>query len=99
MQGVGAVGRRLCALLKDILAPCALGGILNSGTIPHLRTRAICGCANNQLDTAQDARRLHERGIVFVPDFVASAGGIIGGGLEIGLIDQSTRSRRHLRMR
>jgi leucine dehydrogenase len=78
----------------DILAPCALGGIFNSGTIAQLRARAICGCANNQLATPSDGGRLHERGIPFVPDFVASAGGVIGGALELGLIDQAGYEQR-----
>ncbi len=78
----------------DILAPCALGGVLNLETIEHVRARAICGCANNQLARPQDGRRLHDRGIVFIPDFVASAGGVIGGGLEIGLFDQAGYEQR-----
>jgi leucine dehydrogenase len=78
----------------DIVAPCALGGVLNRVTIEQMQARGVCGCANNQLATGEDAQRLYERGIVFVPDFVASAGGVIGGAVEIGLIDQAGYEQR-----
>jgi glutamate dehydrogenase/leucine dehydrogenase len=61
----------------DILAPCALGAVLNERTIPELRCRAVVGAANNQLETEKDADRLAARGILYVPDFVANAGGVI----------------------
>jgi glutamate dehydrogenase/leucine dehydrogenase len=61
----------------DVLAPCALGGVIDDVTIPKLRCRAIVGAANNQLGSDGAAERLAERGVLFVPDFVASAGGII----------------------
>ncbi len=61
----------------DILAPCSLGGSLNAETIPGLACAAIVGSANNQLATDEDADRLAERGIVYVPDFVVNAGGLI----------------------
>ena len=67
----------------DVLAPCAVGGIINMRSIPTLRCRVIAGGANNQLETAEDADRLRERGIVYAPDFVINAGGVLhGGGLE-----------------
>lgn len=69
----------------DILSPCALGGILDEDTIPRLRVRGVCGGANNQLATDEDARRLRARGIPVVPDFVASAGGVIAGTAAAGL--------------
>jgi len=50
----------------DILAPCALDGILSGDTIPRLAVRGVCGAANNQLATESDAVRLHKRGIAFV---------------------------------
>ncbi len=61
----------------DILAPCALGAVLNERSIPELRCRAIVGAANNQLETEKDADRLASRRILYVPDFVANAGGVI----------------------
>lgn len=67
----------------DVLCPCALGGVLNSETIPKLRCKIICGAANNQLeDELEDARRLEEKGILYIPDFVANAGGIINISVE-----------------
>ncbi|MDX1478821.1 MAG: Glu/Leu/Phe/Val dehydrogenase dimerization domain-containing protein [Saprospiraceae bacterium] len=63
----------------DILSPNALGAVLNDQTIPRIKARIICGGANNQLAEARHAVALMERGITFVPDFVASAGGIIHG--------------------
>ena len=62
----------------DILAPCALGGVVTSDLIPKLKTPILCGGANNILeDYDKDGRLLKESGIVYVPDFVANAGGVI----------------------
>jgi leucine dehydrogenase len=61
----------------DIYAPCALGGTLNEETIPQLRCRIVAGCANNQLAGADDAARLGEAGILYAPDYVINAGGVI----------------------
>jgi leucine dehydrogenase len=69
----------------DILSPNALGGVLSEATIPRLRVRGICGGANNQLATEADGQRLVARGIAWVPDYVASAGGVIAGSAAAGL--------------
>jgi leucine dehydrogenase len=61
----------------DVLSPCATGGVLNAETIPALRCRVIAGAANNQLGEPGDADRLAGRGIVYAPDYVVNAGGII----------------------
>ena len=61
----------------DVLAPCALGNILTSVTIPKIRAKIIAGAANNQLATAKDGARLAERDILYAPDYVINAGGII----------------------
>ena len=61
----------------DVLAPCATGGVLDAEAIDHLRCRIVAGAANNQLEHDRDGERFLDRGIVYVPDFVASAGGII----------------------
>ena len=67
----------------DVFAPCAIGGVVNARTVPTLRCRVIAGGANNQLETPEDADRLREKGIVYAPDFVINAGGVLhGGGLE-----------------
>src|SRR3984893_12119864 len=61
----------------DVLAPCALGGVISSEVVPTLRCRAIVGAANNQLAHRSVAEQLAARGIVYAPDFVVNAGGII----------------------
>jgi leucine dehydrogenase len=67
----------------DLVAPCALGGVLNDDTVPALRCEAIAGAANNQLaDDSLDAK-LAERGILWAPDFVCNAGGIINICVEL----------------
>ena len=68
----------------EILAPCALGGVLNDETIPRLRVALVCGAANNQLGEDRHAEALQARGILYVPDYVANAGGIINGAREMG---------------
>lgn len=61
----------------DILAPCALGAILNDKTIPRLRCQIVAGGANNQLADERHGQDLHDRGILYAPDFVGNAGGLI----------------------
>jgi leucine dehydrogenase len=61
----------------DIFSPCAMGAILNQETIPLLQCEAVAGSANNQLATEDDGRRLAERDILYAPDFVVNAGGVI----------------------
>ncbi len=61
----------------DIFSPCALGGILNSETIPRLKCRAVAGAANNQLAERADADRLRERGILYAPDYAINVGGAV----------------------
>ena len=61
----------------DVLAPCALGAVLNSKSIPNIRAKIIAGAANNQLATDQDGYELTERRILYAPDYVINAGGII----------------------
>lgn len=78
----------------DIFAPCALGGILNAETIPGLRVEIVAGAANNQLWEDEDGGRLGDWGILYVPDYVANAGGVIGGCREIlGWSDAETSER------
>jgi leucine dehydrogenase len=61
----------------DVYAPCALGGTLNSDTIPQLRCRLVAGGANNQLAGPEDATRLRGAGVLYAPDYVINAGGVI----------------------
>jgi leucine dehydrogenase len=61
----------------DVVAPCALGAVLNDDTIPQIRAAIVCGGANNQLAEGRHATMLADRDILFVPDYVANAGGAI----------------------
>jgi len=66
----------------DIVSPCALGAVLNETSIPQLRAPVVAGGANNQLARAEDGARLMQRGILYAPDYVINAGGIINVVLE-----------------
>ncbi|WP_375391111.1 Glu/Leu/Phe/Val dehydrogenase dimerization domain-containing protein [uncultured Sphingomonas sp.] len=66
----------------DIVSPNALGAILTERSIGALKAKAVAGGANNQLATTEDGWRLHAKGIVYAPDYVINAGGIINVGLE-----------------
>jgi glutamate dehydrogenase/leucine dehydrogenase len=81
----------------DVLAPNALGGVLNARTIPTLRTSLVCGAANNQLlDEREDATALTARGIAYVPDFVANRMGIVNCANEqYGSIASDPAIERH----
>jgi leucine dehydrogenase len=83
-RAVGEFGAEAVAVEKvhavdcDIYAPCALGGVLNASTIPELRCAAVVGSANNQLaDGAASAALLAQAGVLYAPDFVANAGGLV----------------------
>jgi leucine dehydrogenase len=76
---------RVLETAVDVYSPCAVGGTLNADSIPRLAARAVAGCANNQLAEPEDAERLRERGILYAPDYVVNAGGIIQ---LIGLEDE-----------
>jgi leucine dehydrogenase len=61
----------------DVFVPCALGAILSRRTIPEIRAAVVAGAANNQLAEPDDAQRLRRRRIVYAPDYVINAGGVI----------------------
>jgi leucine dehydrogenase len=120
VQGLGAVGFRLCEYLAkdgaklvvadidgdavaraveafgaaavnpdeivgveaDVLAPCALGGVVNDQTVPRIRASVVAGAANNQLLEDRHAARLAERGILYAPDYVINGGGAINASAE-----------------
>ena len=67
----------------DIFAPCALGGVVNDETLPRLRVEIVAGAANNQLLEARHGDALAARGILYAPDYVANAGGVINGAIEL----------------
>ncbi len=82
----------------DVLAPCALGAIINDQTIPHLRCRAIAGSANNQLHRDHHANMLDEKGILYAPDFVINAGGLLNVSAELeetGYLPTWPREKAH----
>lgn len=61
----------------DVFAPCALGGAIDETACERLKARVVAGAANNQLVSPDAGKRLHERGILYTPDYVANAGGVI----------------------
>ncbi len=61
----------------DLFSPCALGAVLNESTIPELGCAAVCGSANNQLATPEDGDRARAAGVLYAPDYVVNAGGVI----------------------
>jgi leucine dehydrogenase len=76
--GATVVGRdEIFGVQADIFAPCALGGIINDGTIPQLKVEIVAGAANNQLLEDRHGDELDRRGILYAPDYVANAGGVI----------------------
>ncbi len=80
----------------DVFAPCALGGALNSETVPELRCAAVLGSANNQLADDGLAADLAARDILYVPDFIVNAGGVINLAEEIGRQYQPERAEGHV---
>lgn len=82
-------GEEILATKCDILAPCALGAVLTPAVIDALQCPIVCGTANNVLaDPDEDGERLKRRGILYAPDFVANAGGLIRlAGLYLGLTE------------
>ena len=78
----------------DVYAPCALGAVLNETTVPELRCEIVAGSANNQLETDEDDDRLAEREILYVPDYVANAGGVINIAEEAAGYDRDRAWKR-----
>lgn len=76
--------KELFALDADIYAPCARGATLNTNTIPHLKVKIIAGCANNQLEEEEKhAKMLMDMKVLYTPDYVINAGGLINVANEI----------------
>ena len=79
----------------DVVAPCALGAILNKKSIPKISAKLVAGAANNQLATDADGELLRSRGILYCPDYVINAGGIINCGVEYeGTADDAEVNRQ-----
>lgn len=82
----------------DILSPCATGAVLNPATIPGIRSKIVCGAANNQLeDGERDGAALFERGITYVPDFLTNRMGIVNCANEqYGYVNHDPSIEMHL---
>lgn len=78
----------------DVFSPCALGAVLDATTIPQLRCAAVVGSANNQLATEQDDQRIAESGVLYAPDYVVNAGGVINIAEEQQGYDRSRAEAR-----
>jgi len=89
LGGVALAAAEALATPCDVLAPCAIGGVLSPETIATLRCRVVAGSANNQLASPEDAELLHARGVVYVPDYVINA----GGALALGLLGRGAAPR------
>ena len=87
---------RAHAVRCDILAPCALGAVLDVTTISELCCAAVVGSANNQLATDQDAQRIQDSGVLYAPDYVVNAGGVINIAEEHHGYDRA-RAEQHIR--
>jgi leucine dehydrogenase len=75
--------QEIYAAQAHIFAPCALGAIINDETLPLLRAQVVAGGANNQLLEPRHGDELERRGIVYAPDYVANAGGVLSGGRDL----------------
>jgi len=78
----------------DVFSPNAAGGILNDATLPRLRCHAVAGAANEQLAEPRHGDALHERGILYGPDYVVNAGGLLSLLFELGETDEEGIRRR-----
>ncbi len=88
-------GSNLYAEEMDIYAPCALGATINDETLPQLKAKVIAGAANNQLaDELKHGKLLQDKGIVYAPDFLINAGGIINVYAELENYDRKEIMRK-----
>src|SRR5690606_4394529 len=78
----------------DIYAPCALGATINDDTIPRLKAKVVAGSANNQLKTTEHGDILYEKGIVYAPDYVINAGGVINVADELNGYNQARAMKK-----
>lgn len=97
--GAGVVGvEDILAVPCDVLAPCALGAVFDATSVGEVRAAIVCGGANNQLATREDGDALHARGVLYLPDYLVNAGGIVsvareylGQGDEAGVMQEVGR--------
>lgn len=85
---------RILTVEADILAPCALGGVIGEHNVGKLKAKIVAGAANNQLSGLGVADRLKARGILYAPDFVVNAGGLLNVATERGLLSAASVDQR-----
>src|SRR5205823_4652446 len=78
----------------DVLAPCAMGGAIDASVAEELAARIVCGSANNQLTHDGLAEIMHARAVLYAPDFIVNAGGLINVSLELSGYDRDLALRR-----
>ncbi len=89
--GAAVVGpHEIYQIDTEVFSPCALGGILNDEVVPLLRCGIVAGAANNQLAEDRHAEELWKKGILYAPDYVINAGGLISALYEMGRCDKAT---------
>lgn len=94
LQATAVASNDIAALPVDVFAPCALGASINDQSINELQASIVAGAANNQLAEARHAQVLQERGILYAPDYVINAGGIIDVHyLRLGMKAEAVRAR------
>lgn len=89
LGATGVTPEALLSLDVDVFAPCALGGAINDDSLKVLRCKAVAGSANNQLREERHGKELFDRGIVYVPDYVINAGGLINVAQEVAGYDEA----------
>jgi leucine dehydrogenase len=94
LGAVSVPADRIMDVKADILSPCALGAVLTESSIAGLKVKAVAGGANNQLATGSEGRMLADRGILYAPDYVINAGGIINVLRHIDNADDAEINRR-----
>ncbi|HEX4993125.1 MAG TPA: Glu/Leu/Phe/Val dehydrogenase family protein, partial [Rubrobacteraceae bacterium] len=82
----------------DVFAPCALGAVVNDESLPHLRCRIIAGSANNVLHEPRHGEELARRGILYAPDYVINAGGLINVADELEGYNETRATKRVMRI-
>ncbi|WP_079530224.1 branched-chain amino acid dehydrogenase [Halobacillus hunanensis] len=93
--GAKAVGTdEIYSVDCDIYAPCALGATINDDTIPQIKAKVIAGAANNQLKETRHGDILHEKGVVYTPDYVINAGGVINVADELNGYNEERAMKR-----
>jgi len=82
----------------EVIAPCALGSALNDTTIPRLKAKIVAGAANNQLAEPRNGDDLHQRGILYAPDYAINAGGLVNVAQEVTGYDAQISRERTLKI-